>query len=352
MEKIIDNKMNISDENNFKNINDNKKNYVNENLKNKFDEKIDYLDKTLGNKFDKKIKEEKSIYDKNTDIRIYENQISKKKKRAFTLGAIDGIGDISILKAPLINPENPKVEPPILQLPSATNLIKNIHLKINFDKNIDKSYKYRTQNSNKDIINNMKPLYSLPEKVMTYYMNTNNEQGEEWNVNRNTKYCVNESNKEKKDEDEKKEEKYEKKKDSENRILIDTLSDKKEIEFSKKENISNKEVNLHRNTISSNNNNNHISRKEKSMQLSKAKLIQKNEENKQFKNNNDFYKDSLENSNFYKDNFNHDKHFNEGNLYKIFNNKSNDELKLLEANHIMSSTLANALKKLADDVFV
>ncbi|CRH00861.1 conserved Plasmodium protein, unknown function [Plasmodium relictum] len=347
--------MSSSDEKNFKNINNDEMNYVNENLQDKIDKRMHYLEKTLGNKFDKKVKDEKYIYDKNTEIKAYMDQISKKKKRAFTLGAIDGIGDISILKAPLINPKNPNVEPPILQLPSATNLIKNIHLKINFDKNIDKSYKYRTQNSNKDVINNMKPLYSLPENVMTYYMSTNAKQGEDCNSNKNKEVYLTTNNKKKKDEDKKKEEveeEYEKKKDqSEKEKLINTLIDKKENEFYRKDNVNNKKVTLLSNTICNNNNSN-FSRKDTSMHFSQAKLIQKNEENKQLKNNNDFNKVSSEYTNFYKDNFNHDKNFSKNSFFKAYDNKNNDELKVLELNQIMSPTLTNALKTLADDTLI
>ncbi|ANQ09095.1 Uncharacterized protein PCOAH_00034080 [Plasmodium coatneyi] len=141
-----------------------------EDVKNKKDNKVLYMHQVLESQFDKQIKEEQNIYERNADLRKYEDYISQKKKRAFTLGAIDGIGGISFLNAPMMNPENAKIDPPILQLPSATNLIKNVHVKVHFDKNIDRSYKYRTQNSNRDIIRNMKPMYSLPEKVMTYYM--------------------------------------------------------------------------------------------------------------------------------------------------------------------------------------
>lgn len=100
------------------------------------------------------------------------------KKRAFTLGAIDGIGDIGLLKAPLMNPKCAEVEPPILHLPSKTNLLKNVHVKVEQETNIDRSYKYRAQNSNLDIINNIKPLYSLPEKVFTYYKKPKNKERE------------------------------------------------------------------------------------------------------------------------------------------------------------------------------
>lgn len=126
------------------------------------------------NPIDKILKGEKYLNEKKVDLKYFEDDIfSKKKKRAFTLGAIDGIGDISLPKAPPMCPVNPDTEPPILQLPCVTNLIKNIHVKASVDADIDKSYKYRTQNSNRDILTNMKPLYSLPENVMTYYMQSN-----------------------------------------------------------------------------------------------------------------------------------------------------------------------------------
>lgn len=128
------------------------------------------------NLIDKILTGEKYLKEKKIDLKYFEDDsFSKKKKRAFTLGAIDGIGDISFPNAPSMCPSNPVTEPPILQLPCVTNLIKNIHVKVNADTDIDKLYKYRTQNSNKDILMNMKPLYSLPEKVMTYYMQSNTE---------------------------------------------------------------------------------------------------------------------------------------------------------------------------------
>ncbi|CAG9477798.1 unnamed protein product [Plasmodium vivax] len=161
---------NTPEERHLHKMNDDEMSCAEEDVKNKNDSKILYMHQVLESQFEKKIKEEQTSYERNTDLRKYEDYISQKKKRAFTLGAIDGIGGISILNAPLMNPENAKIDPPILQLPSATNLIKNVHVKVHFDKNIDKSYKYRTQNSNRDIIRNMKPLYSLPEKVMSYYM--------------------------------------------------------------------------------------------------------------------------------------------------------------------------------------
>ncbi|CDU18965.1 conserved Plasmodium protein, unknown function [Plasmodium yoelii] len=128
----------------------------------------------IENKMDTKPKEKQYTFNQINELTNYGKHISKTyKKRAYTLGAIDGIGSISILNAPLINPENAKVDPPILQLPSTTNLIKNVHVKANNEKNIDKAYKYRDQNSNKDIIRNMKPLYSIPEYVMNSYMYDN-----------------------------------------------------------------------------------------------------------------------------------------------------------------------------------
>ncbi|SCN61267.1 conserved Plasmodium protein, unknown function [Plasmodium chabaudi adami] len=132
------------------------------------------MNKIVENKADRKLKEKQDIFNQINELTNYGKDISKTyKKRAYTLGAIDGIGSISILNAPLINPENAKVDPPILQLPSTTNLIKNVHVKANNEKNIDKAYKYRDQNSNKDIIKNMKPLYSIPEDVMNSYMYEN-----------------------------------------------------------------------------------------------------------------------------------------------------------------------------------
>ncbi|CAA9989050.1 conserved Plasmodium protein, unknown function [Plasmodium knowlesi strain H] len=162
-------------------MNDEEMSCVEEGVKNKKDNKVLYMHQILENQFDKQIKQEQNIYERNADLRKYEDYISQKKKRAFTLGAIDGIGGISFLNAPLMNPENAKIDPPILQLPSATNLIKNVHVKVHLDKNIDRSYKYRTQNSNKDIIRNMKPMYSLPEKVITYYMH----EGGHWRAEQN-----------------------------------------------------------------------------------------------------------------------------------------------------------------------
>ncbi|CAD2095505.1 conserved Plasmodium protein, unknown function [Plasmodium vinckei lentum] len=132
------------------------------------------ISEIIENKVDTKFKEKQDIFNQINELTNYEKDISKTyKKRAYTLGAIDGIGSISILNAPLINPENAQVDPPILQLPSTTNLIKNVHVKANNEKNIDKAYKYRNQNSNKDIIKNMKPLYSIPEYVMNSYMYDN-----------------------------------------------------------------------------------------------------------------------------------------------------------------------------------
>ncbi|EUD68589.1 hypothetical protein C922_00988 [Plasmodium inui San Antonio 1] len=163
-------RMNAPEEWHLHKMNDDEMSCAQEDAKNKNDNKILYMHQILESQFYKQIKEEQTMYERNADLIKYKDYISPPKKRAFTLGAIDGIGGISILNAPLMNPENAKIDPPILQLPSATNLIKNVHVKVHFDKNIDKSYKYRTQNSNRDIIRNMKPMYSLPEKVMTYYM--------------------------------------------------------------------------------------------------------------------------------------------------------------------------------------
>ncbi|CAD2108705.1 conserved Plasmodium protein, unknown function [Plasmodium vinckei] len=161
-------------EENINKFSNDKMGFIDECIDKKDNNNMRNMSEIIENKVDTKFKEKQDIFNQINELTNYEKDILKTyKKRAYTLGAIDGIGSISILNAPLINPENAQVDPPILQLPSTTNLIKNVHVKANNEKNIDKVYKYRNQNSNKDIIKNMKPLYSIPEYVMNSYMYDN-----------------------------------------------------------------------------------------------------------------------------------------------------------------------------------
>ncbi|SBT79652.1 conserved Plasmodium protein, unknown function [Plasmodium malariae] len=398
--------MNIFDEKYYKKVSDDEMNYVKEKLKSKNENSLHYIDPILENIYNKTIKEQqinfsntkddkntyykkesdkKYIYDKNTDIRNYEDHISKKKKRAFTLGAIDGIGGISILNAPLINPENARIDPPILQLPSATNLIKNVHVRVNFDKNIDKSYKYRTQNSNKDIMKNMKPLYSLPEKVMTYYMYDNSKGEKKWestknrcnNLDRqkwkhkvdNLKDVVKDESEGRTADGEKQEGKMEEEEDKMGEgkskaigeaeveavlVLEDRLRNKEKKIPSRNEesicalkdktgNMFSEEKKIKSCEIPNNSSNNSVYIKENNAPFSKTSLVKKVYQNKQFNNVNSNYKEGSpfsENVVTLQNNNNYDEQLD----------INNDQLKIFEANKIMSSTLINALKVLAHDV--
>ncbi|SBS85188.1 conserved Plasmodium protein, unknown function [Plasmodium ovale] len=353
--------MSLSRENCFNKMTENEMSYSNENLNDKSANKMYCLDGILENKFEKKVKEEQDMYDKNVELKKnYEDFISKKKKRAFTLGAIDGIGAISILNAPLINPENAEIEPPILQLPSATNLIKNVHLKVNFEKNIDKSYKYRTQNSNKDIIKNMKPLYSLPEKVMTYYMHDlqdheKNEGEDQWDVETGKENCAGEDSHSDSD-GHYNEEKCEAIADV-SQEAVNNL--KNEGEFNPREDTKPNCVlrDIRGGTViekgeisrcevpSQSSSNGEIFQKGECKAFSKTTLVKKKERNKKYVS----VRSKLMESNNPSENVNTLK----GKIIDIYNDttsgKNNDTLEFLELNKVMSSTLANALKALADD---
>ncbi|GAW81755.1 hypothetical protein, conserved [Plasmodium gonderi] len=335
---------------------DDEMNYAKENMKNKNDNKINYMHHILESKFDKKIKEKQDIYEINTDLTNYEDYISPQKKRAFTLGAIDGIGGISILNAPLINPESANIDPPILQLPSATNLIKNVHVKVHFDKNIDKSYKYRTQNSNKDVIKNMKPLYSLPEKVITHYMHDSvRRKAKNSGVQKGRGSCARSVETTGHDHIRKKDHHIE---ESCENIPCEQTNTEKNNPFEDKElsldsndkqynSLSGGDDNIKRCDVSTIIEKVELCDNEKLKMFTKTKLVKKSEGINKFTNvtnismgNNNT---SLENANSTSVNMNYEKNSEE-------NDK--DQLNFFKLNQIMSSALTNTLRILADDVFV
>ncbi|SOV12685.1 conserved Plasmodium protein, unknown function [Plasmodium sp. gorilla clade G2] len=338
----------------------------------------------------------------------YPYYLHNKKERAYTLGAINGIGDIDILKAPLMNPMKTDVVPPILQLPASTNLIKNVHLKVEGNINLDKSYKYRKQNSNKDILNNIKPLYSLPEKVMSYCMNANvNADYKENNNNINNNNINNNNN----NIDNINDNNYYKD-DCHKRVNEELIKNNKEHNSNEKNNINTKDkMNLEYMDISDNTfiskNNIQILPKENEVEILLKKNLPSNEEiinilnekkendkfdelnkicikkniyTKECNNNNmTIYKnaekinpyetklierkqeETNENNIFCKnrnlirknictDNTNMLKKNNPQEIKDI--NKINEQLKIFEQNQIMSPTLKNALKMLSNDIYV
>ncbi|KJP85197.1 hypothetical protein AK88_05176 [Plasmodium fragile] len=351
-------------------MNDDEISCAEEKVKNKKDNKVLYMQQVLESQFDKQIKEEQNIYERNADLRKYNEYISQKKKRAFTLGAIDGIGGISFVNAPMMNPENAKIDPPILQLPSATNLIKNVHVKVHFDKNIDKSYKYRTQNSNRDIIRNMKPMYSLPEKVMTYYMHEGGhwraEQKEE-SIRKGVKEDVNEDDVEQIKEDKVDDVKGETKpNDSQMNTFEDdrpnsnthteTDTPYEDTQMSCDSNdmsesaFRGEEHKLRRSHVSSPpaadkdemwpRETQRMPEKAPLKEPSKTKLVKKNEELKKLAST----------ANVSADNKIPPDDTHGTKVEKNYENE--DQLNFLKLNQIMSSTLTNALKMLADDAFL
>ncbi|KYO01155.1 hypothetical protein PRSY57_0626000 [Plasmodium reichenowi] len=384
-----------------------------------YDENLKYMVSYLQNEEKLGDEEEKSIEKKNgkknkiidnehikdtkrTGFIQYPYYLDKKKERAYTLGAINGIGDIDLLKAPLMNPLNPEVVPPILQLPASTNLIKNVHLKVQRNINLDKSYKYRKQNSNKDIINDIKPLYSLPEKVMSYCMNVNvnadykenndnnnNDNDNENNNNNNNNYMD----------------------DCHRRVKEELIKNYKEHVLNEKNYINTKgEFNLDYmttsgNTFISKNNveilpsENHdeillkkdLSSNEEIINISNEKkendkfdelnniYIKKNIYTKEYNNNMTIHKNAekinshntklieqikeetneynifcknrnLIRKNICTDNTNILKNNNPQEMKDI--NQINEQLKIFEQNQIMSPSLKNALKMLANDIYV